>query len=71
MASDYLRRVEALEAAIEPAKQIAVAICQEGVDEDAACERACAAKGLRRDDPGVKVICVRFPKSPLPATDAG
>lgn len=68
--SDYLRRIEALEASIAPPEQIVVVICRDGEDEDAAVERECAAKGLRHDDPHLKVICATFVKSPFSTMDA-
>ena len=69
MANNYLHRIEALEAAITPRHEHIV-ILRDGDDKEAAIQRECAAKGLRRDDPHLTIHLVTFVKSPFAATDA-
>jgi hypothetical protein len=58
MASDYLRRIEALESAIAPAGRLLIVECRDGEDKEAAIKRACMAQGMQRDGDDVRLIIV-------------
>ena len=59
MATDYLRRVEALEREARPHHRVLVVVPEDGENEGTARARTCAAAGVEDGD-DVQVLLINF-----------